>query len=687
MFLSMAVWSQSALAEAGEAAQDAATGVDAVDLTIANRRIVTLRAQVSGASPADRVLAIRERVDLLVERGGPLELSTREMPEGIAVLMDGNFVFRVLHADVDPESGETAKTVAAEAVRNLSLAIDEIREGRDARAMLIAAGYALLATLVLVGLLWLVRRGYAWLAPRLRDFVHRRSARLAPAWGSEVVGRVGLPQLAVMPLRLLAWIVALLLIYEWLGLVLGFFPYTRPWGETLLGSLLDALGGFGMGILRSLPDLLFVLLIFVVTRFIVRVVRVFFDGVQAGRVHVGWVDETTARPTERLMTAIIWLFALVAAYPYLPGSGSEAFKGIGVFVGLMLSIGASGVVNQAVSGLMLMYTRALRPGEFVQIGDTEGTVDLGRIPGDPYRDVAARARQHPELGHRQHRDAQLLAPRGRRRRPAPHQAHDRLRHALAPGAGDAADGRGAHVERDPRAAAARAADGAAGFLRRVHAARERHGSGAEVRRAQRAARPHPGRIQRVRRADHVAQLRGRPGRSQTRAEGAVVRGARREVGSRRAPRHGVGGLASHLVEALTQFPCPLLQDAIRGRLVRHGGRHLGHRVRVSLRVHHARQQRIRGRVPELEVQGHLARRAHDGVLDARRHDVRRVDLDVEQRRPQHEHIGRGDIDHLVAALALEFVGEDFLELRTEALFHLLDVRVGDPAESPVRLRL
>ena len=370
----MTAWTQPTLAQAGEAAQDAATGVDAVDLTIANRRIVTLRAEISGASPADRVLAIRERVDLLMERGGPLELSTRELPEGVAVLMDGNFVFRVLHADVDPDSGETAKTVAAEAVGSLSQAIDEIRESQDTRSMLIASGYAVLATLVLVGLLWLVRRTYAWLAPRLRAFVDRRFATLAPGWVSDVVGRVGLPQLAVMPLRLVAWAIALLLVYEWLLLVLAFFPYTRPWSETLLGRLLDSLGNFGMGILRALPDLLFVLLIFIVTRFIVRVVRVFFDGVQAGRVDVAWVDETTARPTERLLTAIIWLFALVAAYPYLPGSGSEAFKGIGVFVGLMLSIGASGIVNQAVSGLMLMYTRALRPGEFVQIGDTEGTV-------------------------------------------------------------------------------------------------------------------------------------------------------------------------------------------------------------------------------------------------------------------------------------------------------------------------
>jgi small-conductance mechanosensitive channel len=374
MGLSMAAWMPTAQAQADAAAADAEPPSDIVELAIANRRIFTLRAQVSGASPADRAWAIRVRFAELVERGGPLKISTREVPEGTAVLLDGHFVFRVLHADVDPESGETTQTLAAEAARNLAQAIDEIRESRDGRAMLIAAGYAVLATLVLLGLLWLVRRGYAWLAPRLRVFVDRRFATLAPGWSSDVVGRVGLPQLAVVPLRLVAWAIAALLVYEWLGLVLAFFPYTRPWSETLLGSLLNALGGFGMGILRSVPDLLFVLLIFIVTRFIVRVVRVFFDGVQAGRVDVAWVDETTARPTERLLTAIIWLFALVAAYPYLPGSGSEAFKGIGVFVGLMLSIGASGIVNQAVSGLMLMYTRALRPGEFVQIGDTEGTV-------------------------------------------------------------------------------------------------------------------------------------------------------------------------------------------------------------------------------------------------------------------------------------------------------------------------
>ncbi len=477
--LSVAAWVPTAQAQAqaqAPAPADAAAAVaepssDMVELTIANRRIFTMRSHVAGAAPADRAWAVRQRFAELVERGGPLEVSTREVPGGTAVLLDGEFVFRVLHADIDTESGQTTQTVAAEAARNLAQSIDEIRESRDTRAMLIAAGYALLATLVLVGLLWLLRRGYAWLSPRLRDFVSRRSATLAPGWGSDVAGRVGLPQLAVMPLRLLAWVIALLLVYEWIALVLGLFPYTRPWSETLLGGLLGALGRFGMGILRSVPDLLFVLLIFIVTRFILRIVRVFFDGVQAGRVTVPWVDETTARPTERLLTAIIWLFALVAAYPYLPGSGSEAFKGIGVFVG----------------GLMLMYTRALRPGEFVQIGDTEGTVtsvgflttrvetlrhELINIPNAVIASTVTRnySRLAGEGG------VMLLTKVT--------IGYDTPWRQVQAGAGDAAARGGADLDRGEGPAAARAADGAAGLLRGIRADRQRHEPGAEVHRAQ-----------------------------------------------------------------------------------------------------------------------------------------------------------------------------------------------------------
>jgi len=62
------------------------------------------------------------------------------------------------------------------------------------------------------------------------------------------------------------------------------------------------------------------------------------------------------------------------AYPYLPGSDSDAFKGVSVLVGVMITLGGSSLIGQGASGLILMYSRTLRVGEYVRISDQEGTV-------------------------------------------------------------------------------------------------------------------------------------------------------------------------------------------------------------------------------------------------------------------------------------------------------------------------
>ena len=60
----------------------------------------------------------------------------------------------------------------------------------------------------------------------------------------------------------------------------------------------------------------------------------------------------------------------------MPGSQTDAFKGISVFLGLIVTFGSSGLVNQIMSGFMITYSRALRIGDFVRIGDVEGTVTI-----------------------------------------------------------------------------------------------------------------------------------------------------------------------------------------------------------------------------------------------------------------------------------------------------------------------
>src|SRR5690606_2733597 len=140
-----------------------------------------------------------------------------------------------------------------------------------------------------------------------------------------------------------------------------------------------------------LPKVGVVVLIFLGARFLARGVHQLFTAVHAGRLTLPGVHPETAEPTRRIVIVLLWLFAVIIAYPYLPGSDSAAFKGVSVFAGLLLSLGSAGLVGQAMSGLVLMYARSYRPGDFVRIGAVTGVVqELGllstrlRTPKDEY---------------------------------------------------------------------------------------------------------------------------------------------------------------------------------------------------------------------------------------------------------------------------------------------------------------
>jgi small-conductance mechanosensitive channel len=71
---------------------------------------------------------------------------------------------------------------------------------------------------------------------------------------------------------------------------------------------------------------------------------------------------------------LILLVAVVIAYPYVPGSGSQVFQGAGLFVGVFAALGSSAVASNIISGLMLIYTRAFQEGDRVEISGVVGVV-------------------------------------------------------------------------------------------------------------------------------------------------------------------------------------------------------------------------------------------------------------------------------------------------------------------------
>jgi small-conductance mechanosensitive channel len=162
--------------------------------------------------------------------------------------------------------------------------------------------------------------------------------------------------------------------YEWLSFVLAGFAYTRRWGELLNDFLWELAANIGSAVADALPGLFTALVIFYITRLVTQALDRFFARVGRGQIELQWLDAEVADPTRRIFKIVIWLFALAMAYPYLPGSHTQAFQGLSVLLGLMISLGASNLVGQAASGLILTYGRVYREGEYVRLGEHEGTI-------------------------------------------------------------------------------------------------------------------------------------------------------------------------------------------------------------------------------------------------------------------------------------------------------------------------
>ena len=361
-------------ADAGEApARAGPPDAQSGQVVVFNRPIIRFRVPLLGVPAEQRAEDASTRIRRLLAAPGKHAVTSEQVPQGVIVRIDGNVAFAVSHDDAD-RLGEVAEAALAnDAVQRLEQAIAEMKEARDPGALLVSAGWAALATLIWLAALWLLLRMTRAMARRLFRYAEVKGRQMHAA-GTEIVQRERVIEAIRAVLRVTFWGLALLLSYQWLSYVLHRFPYTRPWGEGLAEFLVDTVVGMLSAIAGSFPGLVVAVAIFAIAHVADRMLSSFFDGVLEGRLTFNWIDPDTARPTRRLVKIAVWLFAIAMAYPHLPGAQTDAFKGVSVLLGLMVSVGASGIVAQAASGLILMYTRTYRPGEHVRIADHEGTV-------------------------------------------------------------------------------------------------------------------------------------------------------------------------------------------------------------------------------------------------------------------------------------------------------------------------
>jgi small-conductance mechanosensitive channel len=252
------------------------------------------------------------------------------------------------------------------------LGADTEPELRTVEPLLLGFVYAFLATATLclfLRLLWLaygvaLRRLHAWAAGT--GGVRYQKAVL--------LSQQRIRDLAIVVLRGVRILLVLVLLYFYVPLLLSFFPITGGWGGTLLEWVLSSTSDIGAAIIAYLPNLIYLALILLLVRYIMRFLSFLMGGVEKGDIVLPGFDPEWANPTYKLVRVVVALLTMVVCYPLLPGAGSEVFKGFSIFVGAMVTFGSTAVIGNVISGIVLTYTRSFRIGDRVKIGEATGDV-------------------------------------------------------------------------------------------------------------------------------------------------------------------------------------------------------------------------------------------------------------------------------------------------------------------------
>ena len=152
------------------------------------------------------------------------------------------------------------------------------------------------------------------------------------------------------------------------------FPQTREFSETLFGYILTPVKSIFASVIRYIPNLFKIIIIWLIVRYIVKGLKYLSKEIAAGRLKIPKFYADWAAPTFNLVRFFLYVFMIAMIYPLLPGADTHIFQGISVFVGLLLSLGSTAVIGNIVAGLVITYMRPFKEGDMIQLNETIGTV-------------------------------------------------------------------------------------------------------------------------------------------------------------------------------------------------------------------------------------------------------------------------------------------------------------------------
>ena len=251
--------------------------------------------------------------------------------------------------------------------------IVKYKEQNSLKSVLIRLAELLLVLFIAFILVWAINRLFDFLKKITLNSEHRFLTSIHIR-NYDFIKKPGIVKALVKLLAILRIVFLLFLLITIIPLIFDIFPSTQYLSKIIVQWISEPIKNVGIAIIGYLPHLFYIVIIAVITRYVLKILRFFALEIERGILKIKGFHPEWAHTTYVLARMMLWVLALVIMFPHLPGSDSDAFKGISVFLGVLISLGSSSAISNAIAGIVISYMRPFQVGDWIKSGEIIGAV-------------------------------------------------------------------------------------------------------------------------------------------------------------------------------------------------------------------------------------------------------------------------------------------------------------------------
>lgn len=324
-------------------------------------------------SPTERARSISERLERIAEDITFVQdsFSIAEVNNYSILSYKDAVIMSLSTADVKPLDLPRQK-VAVVYVETIKSAFTEHIENKSLIDWLIRIGYTLLALAGLILIFYLIKRLFIWINKKLVDYEKGLKRKRKSVF--RYLAPKGPEYFFIFVSNILRFALIILLLFLYLPFVFSFLPWTKEIVSQFYAYVAEPVKYIVNGFVNFLPNVFYIIIIVLVARYLLRIITYISTEIEQEKLKLKGFHKDWAKPTLNIVKIIVYAFALVFMFPYLPGSDSPAFQGVSIFLGVLFSLGSTSAIANIVAGIVITYMRPFTIGDRVKVGETVGDV-------------------------------------------------------------------------------------------------------------------------------------------------------------------------------------------------------------------------------------------------------------------------------------------------------------------------